>query len=136
MTALSHFAKVTLNHTHLHIKVSDSDVQMFIRNARKLDFAKEFLLGDVVIVSAGIEMSFPCFTLYSAVETQFHKVRQWTIMLLRPIMKQCFYLCQIEKQGYCCYGHCIVCINVIVIVPLDYVVTLTLIVIFTYTHKQ
>ena len=56
----------------------------------KLDFAREFLLGDVVIVSAGIEMSFPCFTLYSAVETQFHKVRQWTL-LLRPIMKHALF---------------------------------------------
>ena len=57
----------------------------------KFDFAKKFLLGDIVIVSGGIEMSFPCFTLYSVVETQFHKVRQWTIMLLRPIMKQALF---------------------------------------------
>ena len=55
-------------------------------------FCEEILAwGYIVIVSAGIEMSFPCFTLYSAVETQFHKVRQWTIMLLRPIMKHALF---------------------------------------------
>ena len=47
--------------------------------------------NDLVIVSGGIEMSFPCFTLYSAMETQFHKVRQWTIMLLHPIMKHALF---------------------------------------------
>ena len=31
------------------------------------------------------------YPFHSAVETQFHKVRQWTIMLLRPIMKHALF---------------------------------------------
>ena len=53
----------------------------------KFDFAKKFLLGNIVIVKCWHRNVIPLFyPFHSAVETQFHKVRQWTL-LLRPIMK-------------------------------------------------